>query len=318
MLKIACRRIALVASLPANRPMQVGGQAIIEGVMMRSKQFVAMAVRRRNGEIASNREPYVSLTQRHRILGWLFVRGFIQIYESLAWGLKSLNYSADIAAEDDKLAKGQTLQKSWSEKALGTLTLVFSFAMALGVFMYLPLWISNLIGKEQNPLLFNLMAGCIRTAFFLAYLWGISLWKDIQRIFEYHGAEHKSIFLYEGGMDLTFENAKKFKTHHPRCGTSFLLIVAAVCILIFAAIDGAVAALWGPYPSLLHRFAVHLLMIPLVSGISYEALKLSDRTRKNALVGLLVKPGLWLQHITTREPDEGQMEVAFRAIRLVI
>jgi uncharacterized protein YqhQ len=302
----------------AHQTTKVGGQAIIEGVMMRSSHSFSMAVRRKNQEIICKHEPYISLTQRKKWLGWPFMRGFIQLVESVLLGLKALRFSADIATEDERISEENTVKKGPMDTVFIGATVLVSFGIALLVFMYLPLVISSLIKKDQNPFLFNAIAGSVRITFFLLYLWLISLWKDVRRVFEYHGAEHKSVFLYEAGEKLTIENAKQYTTHHPRCGTSFLLIVALVCVLIFAVIDGLVAITVGPYPSLVARFLVHCTLIPIVSGASYEILRLSDRRKSSPIVAVLIQPGLWLQKITTREPDESQLEVALTALKAVI
>lgn len=298
-------------------PPTVGGQAIIEGVMMRGKQSFSMAVRRKNGEIICRREPYIALSKRHKWLAFPVLRGFASLMESLSLGIKALNFSADIAMQDEK-GHTEIKAKTWKDSLASGLTLVASLGIALVLFMYFPLLVSSIIQKDQNPFVFNLLAGAIRIAIFLGYLWAISRWKDIQRIFEYHGAEHKAIFMYEAGQDLTIENAQAYATQHPRCGTSFLLIVALVCIFLFGIVDGIIGSIFGPYPTVLHRFLVHVVLIPLVSGVSYELLKASDRAKKNPVVEFLIRPGLLLQHITTRQPDAKQLEVAFAALKAVV
>ncbi len=303
-------------SLLASHP-TVGGQAIIEGVMMRGKQSFSMAVRRKNGEIVCHREPYIALSKRKKWLAPPVLRGFAALAESLSLGLRALNFSADVAMQDEK--GHATIQpKTLKDSVVSGLTIVASLGIGLALFMYLPLLISSFIQKPQNPFLFNLIAGVFRISIFLGYLWAISQWKDIQRIFEYHGAEHKAIFTYESGQELTAENAAGYTTQHPRCGTSFLLIVALVCIFLFGIVDGAYALAFGPYPTILHRFLVHVLLIPFVSGVSYELLKASDRGKRNPLVSALIQPGLWLQRITTRPPDDKQLEVAFSALKAVV
>ena len=311
-------RFALLNLVLANNSSKVGGQAVIEGVMMRSKHSYSTAVRLKSGEIVCKKEPYISLSQRHKILGWPVIRGFVQLFESMYIGMKSLNYSAELAMEDEKGEQDKSEKSNWKQTVTTGATITFSFAIALMMFMYVPLLISNLINKNLNPLFFNMIAGAIRIVFFLSYLWLISLFKDIRRVFEYHGAEHVSIFTHEAGQELTIENARKYETYHPRCGTSFLLIVALVCIFLFAMIDGIITALIGPYPSIFYRFIVHTTLIPFVSGVSYEILKATDKGKNNPIVALLVKPGLWLQRITTQKPDDKQIEVAFTALRAVL
>jgi len=210
--------------------------------------------------------------------------------------------------------RGEAKPKS----AWDSIATFFSMAVALligvALFMYSPIWLTGFIQKNQNPLLFNLTAGAIRIFFFVAYVWLISRMKDVQRVFEYHGAEHKSIHAYEAGS-ATVENARKFPTAHPRCGTSFLLIAGLMCILVFAVIDALFAMAFGPYQSALQRLFVHLMLIPLVSGVSYEVLRFSDKHRQTPLVGALILPGLWLQKITTSEPDDQELEVAVASLR---
>jgi uncharacterized protein YqhQ len=314
-MKITIKQVLLLFGTAFAKPSPVGGQAIIEGVMMRSKHSVSMAVRRKNGGIACTRRPYFSKTKNSKLLGLPIIRGFINLIESLILGIQALNYSADIAMEDEKAEQNTPIEKTWKDTASMTLTMIVSFGIALMIFMYLPLLLSNLVQKDQNPLFFNIIAGGIRITFFLLYLWLISQWKDIRRIFEYHGAEHKAIFVYEDELPLTIENTRKYKTHHPRCGTSFLLIVAVVCIFLFAIIDGIITSLLGPYPTVFHRFLAHFALIPLVSGTSYEILKASDKAKHNPIVSIFLKPGLMLQKITTKEPDESQIEVAFAALK---
>lgn len=306
-----------VASLMGSeRPAKVGGQAVIEGVMMRGTRAVSVAVRRKNKEILCHKTMYIPLTQRSKVLGWPGIRGFVQLVESLVLGLGALKFSADVAAQDESDPADPRPRKKIAGAIAAAVSVVAACGLALLLFMYLPLLISTWIHRDQEPLLFNAIAGVIRIVIFVAYLWFISLWKEVRRVFEYHGAEHKAIFVYEAGKELTLENARRYTTHHPRCGTSFLLIVAFVCIAIFAVIDGLVAMAFGPYPSVAARFLVHVSLIPVVSGVGYEILKASERS-EHWMVAALRRPGLWLQRITTREPDASQLEVAFAALEAV-
>ena len=291
---------------------KVGGQAIIEGVMMRSKQKISWAVRRPNGETVVERSPFISLSKQYKILSIPVIRGFINLYESLKIGYKALSRSAQIAADEPEQ---ETLQRPGpKEKFAFFLSFLVAFAVSIGIFMYLPMLISQIFFKN-SVIEFNIMAGTIRIALFILYLVLISLWKDIRRVFEYHGAEHKAIFTFEDDKELTLENMRPYSTHHPRCGTSLLLLVALVCIFLFSIIDALVTVFIAPYPNLLVRFLVHIALIPLVAGLSYEVLRLSDRFQHVAFVRLLILPGLWLQKITTREPDDGQLQVAAAALK---
>ncbi len=296
-----------------DAPSRVAGQAIIEGVMMRANDVVAMAVRRKNKDILCEQRRYVPLAQRRTIFGWPCIRGFVHVAESLALGLKALTFSADIAAQDEAGPSENAPKEKWTDRVVSVVAVLTACALALLLFLYLPLLITQWIKRDQNPLLFNTIAGAVRIAMFLAYLWFISLWKEIRRVFEYHGAEHKAVFLFEAGKPLTIQNSQQYTTLHPRCGTSFLLIVAFVCIGLFALVDGLVAVVYGPYPNVAARFLVHVCLIPVVSGCAYEILRLSEKSN-HWIIAALRRPGLWLQRITTREPDASQLEVAFVAL----
>lgn len=294
---------------------KVGGQAIIEGVMMRSKQKISWAVKKANGEIVIERFPFISLCKKHKNLSFPIVRGFINLFESLKIGYHALSRSAEIASMD---LSGQAVMKTHSSPKAEKLSLIFSFAFALvfsfGLFMYLPMFISQQFFNNSS-IAFNFAAGTIRISLFIVYIVVISFWKDIHRVFQYHGAEHKAIFAFEDNKDLTIENMKHYTTLHPRCGTSFLLLVALICILLFSVIDTIFSVLIGPYPSVFIRFLVHISLIPLVAGTSYEVLRLSDRYQHITIVKMFILPGLWLQKITTKEPTDEQLKVAAAALK---
>jgi uncharacterized protein YqhQ len=292
---------------------KVGGQAIIEGVMMRSKQKISWAVRRPDGETVIERFPFISLSMQHKIFSIPVIRGFINLYESLKIGYKALARSAQIAT-DDRGQETSPRQDEPKEKIAFFMSLIVAFAVSIGIFMYLPMFISQIFFKN-SVLLFNIMAGSIRLTLFILYLVLISLWKDIRRVFEYHGAEHKAIFTFEDDKELTLENMRPYSTLHPRCGTSFLLLVMLICIFLFSIIDALVTVFIAPYPNVLARFLVHIALIPLVAGLSYEFLKLSDRFQHITFIRLLILPGLWLQKITTKEPDDGQLLIAAAALK---
>jgi len=298
-----------------NMPdLNVGGQAVIEGVMMRSADRVSTAVRRASGEIEVRSEDFISLTKRHKLLGLPIVRGAIALVEMLVIGIRTLNYSAEIAAHDIDLAAGKNESKKSTNLALG-LTAVAALALGIGIFFFLPLLFSQLLGVKREALAFNLAAGAIRVAMFLLYVWAISRFRDFQRVFAYHGAEHKSIFAYESGAELTPESAAAYSRQHPRCGTSFILIVAILAILTYSISDTVYFLIVGKPPALVTRFLVHFALLPLVAGISYELLKISGKTRNSKITRILIKPGLWLQRMTTREPDLLQIEVALAALK---
>jgi uncharacterized protein YqhQ len=292
---------------------KVGGQAIIEGVMMRGKHKISWAVRNPGGELVVERYPFVSLCKTYKILATPVMRGAISLFESLQLGYKALMRSAEIAMPEEQKPKEKNAKNSLSL----IVSMLFAIAVMLGLFMYLPMFVAQLFLKN-SAVGFNFIAGGIRIALFLMYLVGISFWKDIRRVFEYHGAEHKAIFAFEDDKELTLENMRPYTTLHPRCGTSFLLLVALVCILLFSIIDMLVIHYLGPYPNVIARFLLHVLLIPLVSGISYEVLRWSDRNQRIFPVSLLIKPGLWLQLITTKEPDDMQLETASAALKAAL
>jgi len=294
--------------------MQIGGQAVIEGVMMRSPRWVTIAVRKSSGKIVLKKEPYISLTKKYRFLNLPIVRGAIALAETLYIGIKALTFSAEVFAEEEEGEEGseksgKNVRNERKEQIFTGVWLSLSVAMgvflALLLFFYLPLFLTGLLGIVSG-FLFNLVEGIIRISIFLLYLWIITSWKSMRRIFEYHGAEHKSIFTLEAGEELTVENVKKYTTRHPRCGTSFILIVMLVSIAVFIFLGK---------PHTLAERLIRLAFVPLIAGISYEIIKLSARKRDNFFVKALVVPGLWLQKLTTKEPDEKQLEVAIVALK---
>ncbi|NLW31015.1 MAG: DUF1385 domain-containing protein [Fibrobacter sp.] len=307
----------LESFLSLSRKNSVGGQAIIEGVMMRGKNKVSWAVRKEKEEVVVEQMQFSSICKKIKFLAIPVIRGAVNLYESLSLGYKALSRSADII-ETAENEKNNNKNNKTLEKVYSWLSFLVAMLISLGLFMYAPMWILSRFIPEDSSLLFNTLSGIIRISLFLAYLALISMWKEMRRIFEYHGAEHKAIFTYEDDKELSYQNMKPYTTLHPRCGTSFLVLVGLICILLFSIIDSIYIGNFGPYPNVLSRFFVHLLLIPLVSGTSYEALKLSDRFQHLAIVGLLIKPGLWLQKITTKEPDEKQLEVASLALKAAI
>jgi len=292
---------------------EVGGQAVIEGVMIRSPQRIATAVRDPNGQIVVTHKPYTGLAKRYKLLGIPILRGAISLFEMLGIGIKSLNFSADIAAREpgksaeDGDAKGMPV-------ILLVLTMVVGLGLGIFLFFFIPLWLAQTAGFQKGALGFNLIAGAIRVILFVAYVWGFSLYKDFRRVFEYHGAEHKSIFAHENDEELTVENIRKYSTFHPRCGTSFLIIVAMLAILTYSISDSIYQVVTGTPPPLLNRFALHFSLLPFVAGVSYELLKWAGRNRDRRLTRLFSAPGLWLQRITTKEPSPEQIEVAVVAV----
>ncbi len=304
--------------------MPVGGQAVIEGVMMRSPKRIATAIRRANGNIEILVNEYQSLVQRKKILNIPIIRGAIMLIEVMILGIKTLQWSADKAMEDinEREEKEGKKTKKNGKKGMSTLSAIFSVSIALligtAVFFVLPLYITTVVfNVEKQAITFNFTAGAIRILFFLLYVWGISFMPDIKRLFQYHGAEHKTIFAFEDKVTLSPENAQKYTTFHPRCGTSFLVIVMLVSLLFFAFVDTMVMMWYGDINFLI-RILTHLPLIPFVGGLSYEALKASANNTNHPLVQALIAPGLGLQRITTSPPDDEQLEVAIAALQAAL
>lgn len=292
-----------------KKQLSVGGQALIEGVMMRAGNRVAITLRQPDGTLSSQLqqiEPAKSSLWKLPIL-----RGIYALGQSMKIGIGALNASAEVFGVDEKTNFEIWLEKRFGNKAEKIsmfLTIFVSFALAIGLFMVAPTLITGLFkGLVQNPILLSLIEGLIKMTMFVIYVYSISRLKDIRRVFQYHGAEHKSVFTYESGDELTVENAKRYSRLHPRCGTSYIFFVLALSILFFSFVS---------WTSIGWRVVLKLLFLPLVAGVGFELLKYT--ARENAVVRLLRQPGLWLQRITTAEPDDDQLEVALTALRLVI
>lgn len=293
----------------------IGGQAVMEGIMMRNGSEYSVAVRKENGEIEVKKETYKGVGSKCKLFRLPFIRGIFSFVDSLVLGMKSLNYSASLFMEDGEEEEPgrfeKWLQKKFGDKAekvIMDLTMVISIILAMGIFMVFPTWVSTLM----KPLLGNgiwmaLFEGGLRIAIFIAYVGLISLMPDIKRTYMYHGAEHKCINCIEHGLPLTVENVMKSSKEHKRCGTSFLLIVMVISILFFLVIRPE--TLWL-------RLVSRILLIPVIAGVSFEFLRLAGNS-DNPVVNLLSKPGLMLQGLTTKEPDEKMAEVAICAVEAV-
>ena len=281
-----------------KKPM-IGGQAVIEGVMMKGPEKIATAVREPSGQITVRVEPVHSIGERYPIFKKPLLRGVIALGEALIYGLKALSFSAQAAGEE-----GEEL--STKEIAL---TMAAAFGLAVLLFVIVPTYAAKFIHSAvTDPRLLNLFEGVLRLGIFFAYVAAISSMADIRRVFQYHGAEHKTIFAYEAGIPLTVENIRPFGRLHPRCGTNFLLIVMLVSIFMFAFLG---------WPALWLRILSRVVMMPLVAGIAYEIIRFAGNHCDNPWVAFVMKPGLWLQYMTTREPSDDQIEVAIRALESV-
>lgn len=276
----------------------IGGQAVIEGVMMKGPVYIATAVREPSGSIVIQKDKVSTLGDRYPILKKPLLRGVVVLGESLVLGLKALSFSAQAAGEEGE-------QLSSKEIAM---TMLFSLGLAILLFVVLPTFAAKYIHSSiTDPRLLNLFEGGLRLAIFLIYILVISSLKDIQRVFQYHGAEHKTIHAYEAGVPLDVEHVRQYGRLHPRCGTNFLLIVMLVSIVTFAFLG---------WPDLVWRILSRVLLLPVVAGVSYEILRFAGRSQ-NRLVACAIAPGLWLQYLTTREPSDDQIEVAIAAFKAV-
>jgi len=286
----------------------VGGQAVIEGVMMRVPGAYATAVRDSKGNIHVDKHDFSSKVENSKTWKKPVLRGIISLFESLKMGMQTLNWSADIATpERDK--------KKEPGKLVTFITTSTAILLALTLFMVAPYWITTkLFLVSKDAFLFNLIAGFFRITFFILYLILILFMKDVKRLFRYHGAEHRVVYNFESGKAVTVKNAQSFPTQHPRCGTSFLFIVMISAIIIFSVIDTIFIGFFGSL-TVISRILLHLLMTPLVAGIGYEVLKISARNGDNVIFRMLRAPGLWLQHITTKEPEDEMVEVSIKALK---
>lgn len=282
----------------ADKP-TVGGQAVIEGVMMRGKKLSATAVRAPNGKIVLDVKEVTSLKDKYPILKLPFIRGAVSLFESLVLGMKALSFSAQAAGDED-----ETL----SDKEIAV-TMIVAFILAAVLFIAIPTGATHLFMEiTDSPFILNLIEGLFRMIIFLLYIVAITQLKDIKRVFSYHGAEHKTIFCFEHKKPLTVENARTEPRLHPRCGTAFLLIVMLIATFVFA---------FTGWPDIFERVLSRIVLLPVIAGISYEILKFSAQS-DNSVVKLATLPGLWLQYLTTKEPEDDMLEVAIEALKAVL
>lgn len=297
----------------------VGGQAVMEGVMMRGPKEIAIAVRKPDKEIIIEKRPVSSVLQRNKFLKLPIIRGCISFFESMIVGVKALMFSAqffDIEGEETESKFDKWLEEKLGDKIKDVViyfSVILSLFLSVGLFFMLPNFIAELIAKitpmEVEGTLRTIIEGAVRMVIFLTYLLLVSQMKDIKRVFMYHGAEHKTIATYEHGLELTVENARKGSRLHPRCGTSFLIFVMIVSIIVFMIIP--VGLSWW------QRALFKILLLPVVAGLSYEIIKFAGR-HENWFTKIISKPGMWLQYITTREPDDSQLEVAIASLKAVL
>ena len=288
----------------------VGGQAVIEGVMMRTPHAYAVAVRRADGSIEVKKEPVKRLSDYCKPLSWVVIRGFAVLIQSMVLGLRTLNFSINVSMKDLEEKEKPKKAKKESSAFPVALSMILGVAVAVVLFILIPLWLTSwlrgYIPAIHNWVVFNLVDGLIRVIIFLSYIILISFMKDIRRVFQYHGAEHKVVHTWEAAEDLTVENARRKSTQHPRCGTSFLMFVMVISIIVFSIFK--FNAFWAIFLS-------RLVLIPVVSGLSYELIRFSAPRCQKGFFRSIVLPGLALQRITTKEPSDDQLEVAIQALK---
>ncbi|MCI0354095.1 MAG: DUF1385 domain-containing protein [Acidobacteria bacterium] len=305
----------------------IGGQALLEGVMMRSPHAYALAVRKPSGELVTHSEPLEKLSEKHRWMGWPLIRGVATLGQAMNLGFRALRFSANVAleaeaAKADSEAKAEAKAEGKREATapakgkkkleispwMMAVNVLFSLGFFIFLYKFVPLVATTRL-KEVAPVLagpvaFNLVDGAIRIVLFLLFIWGVSLWADIKRVYRYHGAEHKTVFAFESRKPLTIELAQSFSTYHPRCGTSFLMTVMLISILFYALIP--VETFWS-------RFAVRIALLPLIAGVSFEIIRFAAKYR-TSLFALMTLPGLWMQRITTQPPEDSMVECAIVAL----
>jgi uncharacterized protein YqhQ len=310
-LKPILRFLAAVQLLPAlesGEETLIGGQAVLEGVMMRSPHAWGIAVRRPSGEMAVHSEPLDRPSDKRKWLGWPVVRGLVILGQAMVLGYRALGYATNVALEE--IPREENQKKIQISGWALALFLLVSLGFFIFFYKFLPLVAATELKRSApvfgNYILFNLVDGAVRIALLLLYLWGLSRWKDIRRVFQYHGAEHKTVFAYEAARGpVSVADAQRFSTFHPRCGTSFLITVMLISMVFYTVVP--VQTFWA-------RFGLRLALLPLIIGVSYEIIRFAARHRSKPLLASMTVPGLWLQRITTQPPDDSQVECAIRAL----
>jgi uncharacterized protein YqhQ len=307
--------VHLMPVLESGEETLIGGQAVMEGVMMRAPHSYCVAVRKPNGEVVTDSQPLAKVSEKYPIFKYPLLRGLGTLGQAMSLGVKALKFSANVAAEVEAKAKPEDpaapARKNSGEAISGWmmgLNLAFSFAFFVFLYKFVPLWITTRLGESYPGLTgriaFNFTDGIIRIAIFLVFLYGISRWKDIHRVFEYHGAEHRVVFNYESGEAVTVGRAQTYPTFHPRCGTSFLIVVMLISMIVYTFL---------PADTFAEKMAARVILIPVIAGISYEVIRFAARRRGSLLSGFTA-PGLWLQRITTQPPESSQTEIAIIAL----
>ena len=302
--------LQLLPALESGEETLVGGQAVLEGVMMRSPHAWAIAVRKPSGEMATHSEPLERPSEKHKWMGWPVVRGVMTLGYAMSLGFRALRFSADVALEQIAPdSKGKKVEISgW----IAAVNIAISVGFFIFTYKFLPLLAATELKRVNpvfaNPVLFNIVDGIIRIVLFLLFIWGVSLMKDIRRVYEYHGAEHKTVFAFENGDPLQTGAVQKYSTYHPRCGTSFLMTV-----MIFSIVVYIVANAIFPVTTFWARFVTRIVLLPVIAGLSYEIIRFAAKHR-GSLFAVMTAPGLWLQRITTQPPADDQVQCAIVAL----
>jgi len=300
--------VQLLPALEGGEETLVGGQAVLEGVMMRSPHAWAIACRKPSGEVSTHSEPLERLSEKRKWMAWPVVRGVVTLGHAMTLGFRALKFSANVALDESQPEPAEGKKKLEISGWMAAVNIVISVGFFIFMYKFLPLVAATEL-KRVNPLfgeqiIFNLVDGIIRIALFLLFIWGVSLWNDIHRVYEYHGAEHKTVYAFENGDPLDTAAVQKYSTFHPRCGTSFLMTVMIISIVVYTLI---------PVTTFAARFAVRIALLPVIAGLSYEIIRFAAKHR-GSLFALMTAPGLWLQRITTQPPSDAQVECAIVAL----
>ena len=300
--------VQLLPALESGEETLVGGQAVLEGVMMRSPHAWGISVRKPDGTVATHCEPLERLSEKHKWMGWPVIRGVMTLGQAMTLGFRALRYSADVAMEQFKPAEEQGKKKEEMSSWVIALNVIVSVGFFIALYKFIPLVaatkLKDIYPVFGNQVLFNVVDGVIRIVLFLLFIWGTSLWPDIRRVYQYHGAEHKTVFAFESHDPLTPKNVQAYSTYHPRCGTSFLMTVMLICIGVYMLFP--VHGFWA-------KFGLRVALLPVIAGVSYEMIRFAAK-HGGSLFALLTKPGMWLQRITTQPPSDDQVECAISAL----
>ena len=304
--------VQLLPALEGGEETLVGGQAVLEGVMMRSPHSWAIACRKPSGEVITHSEPLERLSEKHPWMGWPVLRGVMTLGHAMTLGFRALKFSANAALEELQGEPVETSEKPGKKFEISgwiaAVNIIISVGFFIFMYKYLPLLAATELKKSypvfSGQILFNLVDGVIRIALFLLFIWGVSLMRDIRRVYQYHGAEHKTVFAFENGDRMQTAEVQKYSTFHPRCGTSFLMTVMIISIAFYILI---------PVTTFSARFAIRIALLPVIAGVSYEIIRFAARHR-GSLFALMTAPGLWLQRITTQPPSDDQAECAIVAL----